>query len=76
LNAGTISGTPTATASAAPLTFIVTDSGNPAQNKSVSLTLTIAPATLAITTTSLPNGQVGTAYSATLAVTGGTTPYT
>jgi len=76
LNAGTVSGTPTASASASLLTFAATDSGNPAQTKTVSVTLTIAPATLAITTTSLPNGQVGTAYSATLAVTGGTTPYT
>jgi hypothetical protein len=80
LSAGAISGTPTAAANATPLTFTVTDSGNPAQVQSVSLTLTIAamaPTTLAITTTtSLPNGQVGTAYSATLAATGGTTPYT
>src|ERR1700686_2576513 len=30
---------------------------------------------LAITTTSLPNGQVGVAYTATLAATGGTLPY-
>ncbi|MGA8730703.1 MAG: Ig domain-containing protein, partial [Terracidiphilus sp.] len=30
---------------------------------------------LSITTTSLPSGQVGTAYSATLAATGGTSPY-
>jgi hypothetical protein len=34
------------------------------------------PAPLTITTTSLPNGTAGTAYSATLAATGGTTPYT
>lgn len=33
-------------------------------------------APLTITTTSLPNGTVGTAYSATLAATGGTPPYT
>src|SRR5580704_2627574 len=32
--------------------------------------------TLAVTTSSLPNGQLGVAYSATLAATGGTTPYT
>jgi hypothetical protein len=32
-------------------------------------------AALSITTTSLPNGTVGVAYSATLAATGGTTPY-
>ena len=73
---GAISGTPTAAVNAAPLTFQVIDSGNPAQNKLVSLTLTIAPAPLVITTTSLPSGEVGTAYTATLTATGGTTPYT
>ncbi len=76
---GAISGTPTATASATALTFLLTDSSSPAQTKSVSLTLTIAALVsppLNITTTSLPNGQVGSAYSATLAATGGTTPYT
>lgn len=31
---------------------------------------------LAVATTSLPNATVGTAYSQTLAATGGTTPYT
>src|ERR1039458_6335994 len=76
---GTITGTPTATASATSLTFKLTDSSSPAQTQSVSLALTIAasgPAPLNITTTSLPNGQVGSPYSATLAATGGTTPYT
>lgn len=34
------------------------------------------PDPLAITTTSLPSGQVGVAYSTTLAATGGTPPYT
>ena len=73
---GAISGIPTATANGTALTFMVTDSSSPAQSKSVNLTLTIvSPATLAITTTSLPSGQVGTAYSATLAATGGTSPY-
>lgn len=33
------------------------------------------PAPFTLTTYSLPNGQVGTAYSATLTATGGTTPY-
>jgi len=33
------------------------------------------PAPLAVGTTSLPNGEVNTAYSATLAATGGTAPY-
>jgi hypothetical protein len=72
---GVISGTPTAIASAVSLTFKVMDSGNPAQTKSIALPLTIAPATLTITTASLPNGQVGTSYSATLTATGGTPPY-
>ena len=35
-----------------------------------------AASTLKITSTSLPAGTVGTAYSATLAATGGTAPYT
>ncbi len=73
---GVIGGTPTSTVTNTPLTFKVTDSGSPAQSKTVNLALTISPATLAIATTSLPNGQNGTAYSATLAATGGTTPYT
>jgi hypothetical protein len=34
------------------------------------------PTPFAISTTSLPSGQVGAAYSTTLGVTGGTTPYT
>jgi len=78
-SAGTIIGIPTAISSATALTFTVTDSGNPAQTKSASLTLTISssvPQTLSITTSSLTNGQVGIAYAATLAATGGTTPYT
>jgi Putative Ig domain len=73
---GAISGTPTAAASATPLSFTVTDSSSPAQNKAVNLTLSIsAAATLTISTSSLPNGQEGTAYTATLSATGGTAPY-
>jgi hypothetical protein len=73
---GAITGTPTAAVTSTPLTFKVTDSGSPAQTQTANLTLTIAPATLVISTSSLPNGQVGTAYSTTLAASGGTTPYT
>jgi len=73
---GAIAGTPSATATNAALTFSVTDSGTPAQTKTVNLTLTIVPAPLVITTTSLPSGTVGVAYSAALAATGGTTPFT
>lgn len=76
---GTISGTPTVAVSAAALMLKVTDSGSPAQSQSVSLTLTIAAPTLsplAITSTAVPKGQVGTSYSAALTATGGTAPYT
>lgn len=38
-------------------------------------TLTVVGATLSVTTTSLPDGVVGTAYSQTLNATGGVTPY-
>ena len=65
---GLLQGTPTAVSSTT-LTFKVKDSaGNTA---SANLALTIAPA-LAITTKSLPMGYVSSAYSATLAATGGT----
>jgi uncharacterized repeat protein (TIGR01451 family) len=71
---GVISGTPT-TAGTSSFTVQVTDSSSPTQTSTAALSITIV-APLAITTTSLPGGTVGTAYSATLAATGGTTPYT
>ena len=46
------------------------------QTASSTLSLTILPATLTITTASLPNGTQGVAYSQTLAATGGTGAYT
>jgi hypothetical protein len=73
---GAIAGKPTVPVTSIQLTFKVTDSSNPTLTQSATLTLTIAPETLAITTTSLPNGQVGSAYSTTLTATGGTAPYT
>ncbi|HSZ15724.1 MAG TPA: putative Ig domain-containing protein, partial [Terracidiphilus sp.] len=78
-SSGAIAGTPSATANASALTFKVTDASSSVQTQTVNLTLTIvtaAPATLAITTTSLPNGQIGNAYSTFLAATGGTPAYT
>jgi hypothetical protein len=73
---GAITGTPITAVTSTPLTFKVTDSSNPALSQSVNLTLTISPAALVITTSSLPNGQVSVTYSATLKATGGTTAYT
>ena len=72
---GSIAGTPSAAADAAPIALKVTDSGSPAQSSARTLSLTIAPSALAVTTTSLPTGEVGVAYSATLGASGGTPPY-
>jgi hypothetical protein len=71
---GAITGTPTGTASNT-VTFQVTD----AAKMSASLTVTItvnAPPALSITTTTLPGGTTGTAYSQTLQATGGVPSYT
>jgi hypothetical protein len=73
---GTISGTPTAAGSFS-FTASATDSTTPtAQTATKSFSLIVAAATpVQVTTTSLPSGQVGTTYSATLTASGGTTPY-
>jgi len=69
---GVLSGTPTASGTFT-FTVQVTDSASSTATKSISLTITPA---LAVSTTSLAGGTIGTAYSQTLAATGGTTPYT
>jgi hypothetical protein len=74
---GQITGT-TASYTNTPLVVKVTDSTTPsAQTAAVFLTLTIgsAPTPLTITTTSLASGQTGVPYGASLAATGGNTPY-
>jgi hypothetical protein len=68
---GRIAGTPS-TAGSFNFTARVVDSGNADGEKA--FTLEVAPA-LAITTSSLAGGTAGTAYSATLASSGGVTPY-
>ncbi|MGB6872795.1 MAG: C1 family peptidase [Dehalococcoidia bacterium] len=71
--AGVISGTPTEDGDFT-VTVTVTDSFDPANTDSTDLALKVYPA-LEITTTTLPEGKVGDAYSATLEATGGKTPY-
>ena len=75
--AGVISGTPTASGTST-FTVAVKDSGSPAQTASVqeSITVSTAPATLTITSTSLGAAKKGSSYSATLSATGGTPGYT
>jgi hypothetical protein len=71
-SAGVISGTPTASG-LSNITVSATDSSTPPQNKTQALSITISPA-LSITTTSLPAGTVGTAYSQNIQSSGGTLP--
>ncbi len=70
---GTISGTPT-TVVLVSATIKVTDSSSPQQSNLKSFPFHVV-APLSITTTSLPSGTVGKAYSTTLKATGGTLPY-
>jgi hypothetical protein len=71
---GAISGTPT-TAGTSTFTVQVSDSSSPQFTASQQFSITIA-GPLSITTTMLPNATVGTAYSQTIAASGGITPYT
>lgn len=72
---GTISGTASA-AGTSSFSVTVKDSEPSPQAATSAFTLTITPTTLQLTTTSLGNGAIGSAYSATLQATGGTQPYT
>ena len=71
--AGQISGTST-TAGEYSFTAGVTDSAG--QNTSRPLTLTVSPASVSVSTSSLPNGRVGEPYTQGLSATGGVSPYT
>ena len=73
---GAISGTPTVTGTA-NITATVTDATNPTpQTASKTLVIVInAAPPLTISTTSLPAGNVGAAYAASLVASGGTPPY-
>ena len=68
---GAITGTPTA-AGSAQFTVRVTAGAETAERQ---FTLTIAPPPIVITTTALPSGRVGQAYSSQLTATGGTGTY-
>ncbi len=71
---GAITGTPTA-ASTTSFTVQVTDSAKNTQTKNLGIVVNAASQPLTITTTTLPAGTTGTAYSQTVAATGGTAPY-
>src|SRR6202041_1044669 len=71
---GFISGTPT-TVGSYPFSVQVKDSSSPAQTKIQALSITIT-SPLGITSTSLANAVIGSAYTAAVTPTGGTAPYT
>ena len=71
---GAITGTPTSSGTSS-FTVSVSDSSSPVQTQSAATSIVTVSA-LQITTTTLPNGAEGSAYSATLSATGGTPPYT
>jgi hypothetical protein len=71
---GVITGTPTGPAATSTFTVSLTDAGPPAQTVTKQLSVTVNPV-LTITTTSLPNGTVGLAYSSTLVAQNGTAPF-
>ena len=77
-NAGVISGTPTGPNTTSNFTVKVTDSSNPTQSGTKNLSITVnLPTPPSITTTSLPAGTEGTAYTpTTITATGGIAPYT
>jgi hypothetical protein len=72
-SAGDIAGTPTALGT---FNFTIQLADSLGTNVTKSLAITIASATVVITTATLPDGTVGAAYSQTVAAAGGTTPYT
>jgi len=72
-NSVTVSGTPTGQGTS-NFTMKVTDAAGLSATQMLSIT--IGPPPLAITTTTLAGGTVGTAYSQTLQATGGLQPYT
>jgi len=69
--------TPATTTSDSGSTFdvVVSNTAGSVTSGTATLTVNAAAAPLTITTTSLPSGQVNSAYTATMAASGGTAPY-
>ena len=74
-SSGIFNGTPNATGTFGPYVFEATDSAA-ATASSRSLSITITNGAPAVATSALPQGIVNSAYSVTLAASGGTPPYT
>ncbi|HIJ86311.1 MAG TPA: S8 family serine peptidase [Desulfuromonadales bacterium] len=72
---GVISGTPTAAVTASSITIQATDASNRTSSKTLSMTITAAVTPLTVTTTTLPDGYLSSAYSSALTASGGMSPY-
>src|SRR5438477_448325 len=72
-SAGTLSGTPTV-AGSFPFTVAVKDAASGSASANLSINVVSVPP-LQVTSSQLPGGTVGSAYSATLNASGGTSPY-
>ena len=72
---GVISGTPTI-GGVSTFTIELSDSESPPATVSATFSLSVEAAPPQVTTTTLPGGTTGQAYSASLAASGGVTPYT
>ncbi len=73
-SSGTISGAPS---SSGTFTFVieVSDASTPSQSSIEQLNIVVSSSPIIVTTTSLPNAALDTAYSAVLSASGGTLPY-
>ncbi|MDQ2944672.1 MAG: Ig domain-containing protein, partial [Acidobacteriota bacterium] len=76
VNGSQITGTPTSSGTFSVMVTASDSATPPVSSPAKTLSLTINPAPLSVTTTSLGSGVVGTAYTANLGATGGVTPYT
>jgi hypothetical protein len=74
-SSGTLAGTPSVTGTFTP-TFKVTDALGATAQQGLSLTITASTGVLRISTSSLPSGTTGKAYTKTLAAVNGVSPYT
>ncbi len=69
-----VSGTPTIVGSST-VQVKATDSSSPVETVTSPESITVLPTPLTLTLSTLPNATVGTPYTATIGVTGGTPPY-
>jgi hypothetical protein len=70
-----ITGTPTAPGTY-PVTVKATDTSTPVRTGTSVVTITVSPAALTLTLSTLPGATVGIPYTATIGVSGGIAPYT